>query len=58
MISISMTKQRKEGNREIMSVVKEQVTIRPYMNFAESTVLTRFTARVIIIREVLRKLFS
>ena len=37
-----------------MSVVKEQVTICPYMKFPEGTVLTRFTARVIIIREVLR----
>jgi len=42
------------GNGETMSVVKEQVTICPYMKFPEGTVLTRFTARVIIIREVLR----
>jgi len=37
-----------------MCIVKAQVTIRPYVNFAEGTVLTRFTARVIIISEVLR----
>jgi len=32
-----------------MSVVKAQVTICPYLNFAEGTVLTRFTIGVIII---------
>jgi len=38
-----MTKQRKRENGETMSVVKAQVTICPYVNFAEGTVLTRFT---------------
>jgi len=32
----------------------EQVTICSHMNYPEGTVLTRFTLRVIIIREVLR----
>jgi len=44
-----LTKQRKRENGEAMSVVKAQVTICPNMNFAEGTVLTRFTTRVIII---------
>ena len=44
-----MTKQRKSENRETMSVVKAQVTVCPYMNFPEGTVVARFTARVIII---------
>jgi len=42
-LSRPMTKQRKRENGETMSVVKAQVTICPYVNFAEGTVLTRFT---------------
>jgi len=44
-----MTKQRKTENGETMCVVKAQVKICLYMNFAEKTVLTRFTTRVSII---------
>ena len=48
---LSMTKQRKTESGETVSVVKaqEEVTICPYLNFAEGIVLTRITTRVIII---------
>jgi len=49
-----MTKQRRRENRGTMSFVKAQVTICPDINFAEGTVLTRFTSRIIIIREDFR----
>jgi len=45
---------RKRENGEAISIDKAQGTICPYMNFPEGTILTRFTAGVIIIREVLR----
>jgi len=47
-----MTKQGKRDKGGTMRVVKEQVTICPYMNFLERTVLTRFTARITVIRAV------
>jgi len=54
MFGVMEDAKRKRENREAVSIVKVQVTICPYMNFPEGTALTRFTAGVIIIREVLR----
>jgi len=45
---LGMTKQSKVENGQTMSGVKAQVTICPFINFTEGTVLTRFTTRVII----------
>jgi len=42
------TKQMIKENGETMSVVKAQLTISPYMNVPDKTVLTRFTAGVIV----------
>ena len=42
-----MTKQRNSEIVEALGVAKAQVTIYSYMNFADGTVLTRFTIIVI-----------
>jgi len=46
---LTMTKQRRGKTEKQLRVVKTQVPISRYMNFAEGTFLTRFTTKVIII---------